>query len=305
MIRAQAAAGAGAGDSIFAAERSRLLGIVYRMTGSYADAEDAVQDVWLRWRSAVAAGVTIERPAAWLTTAVSRIALDRLRSAQHRRETYVGPWLPEPVRTSSLDPAALDPGELAVMADSLRLGFLVLLDRLAPVERIVLLMADVFAVPFAEIAVTVERTPAACRQIASRARRQLRADGPVPKATSAATRSVVEQFVGSLFGGDIERMIELSAEDLVLLSDGGPHHRAARHPIVGPDRVARFLRNLAARGTEVQLEAMTLNGDPALVLRRSGRTTVAVVFEADDEVVRRILIVVNPDKLVGLDATIR
>ena len=290
-------------DPAFEAERPRLLGIVYRMTGSYADAEDAVQDVWLRWRAAQLDGIVIERPAAWLTTATSRVALDRLRSAQHRRETYVGPWLPEPVHAGSTD--LRDPGDMAVLADSLRLGFLVLLDRLDPVERVVFLMADVFAVPFAEIAATVDKTVEACRQIASRARRQLRADGPPPRATTALSRSVVEQFVGSLFGGDLERMIELSSDDLVLLSDGGPHHRAARHPIVGPDRVARFLRNIAGRANNVALEATTLNGDPAIVLRRPDRPTVAMVFEADDRVVRRVLIVVNPDKLVGLDATVR
>ena len=290
-------------DPAFEAERPRLLGIVYRMTGSYADAEDAVQDVWLRWRAAQLDGIVIERPAAWLTTATSRVALDRLRSAQHRRETYVGPWLPEPVHAGSTD--LRDPGDMAVLADSLRLGFLVLLDRLDPVERVVFLMADVFAVPFAEIAATVDKTVEACRQIASRARRQLRADGPPPRATTALSRSVVEQFVGSLFGGDLERMIELSSDDLVLLSDGGPHHRAARHPIVGPDRVARFLRNIAGRANNVALEATTLNGDPAIVLRRPDRPTVAMVFEADDRVVRRVLIVVNPDKLVGLAATVR
>ena len=290
-------------DPAFEAERPRLLGIVYRMTGSYADAEDAVQDVWLRWRAAQLDGIVIERPAAWLTTATSRVALDRLRSAQHRRETYVGPWLPEPVQAGSTD--LRDPGDMAVLADSLRLGFLVLLDRLGPVERVVLLMADVFAVPFAEIGATVGKTPEACRQIASRARRQLRAGGPPPKATTALSRSVVEQFVGSLFGGDLERMIELSSDDLVLLSDGGPHHRAARHPIVGPDRVARFLRNIAGRANNVALEATSLNGDPAIVLRRADRPTVAMVFEADDRVVRRVLIIVNPDKLVGLDATVR
>lgn len=292
-----------ADDPTFEAERPRLIGIVYRMTGSYADAEDAVQDVWLRWRAAQLDGIVIERPAAWLTTVTSRVALDRLCSAQHRREIYVGPWLPEPVQAGSTD--LCDPGDMAVLADSLRLGFLVLLDRLAPVERVVLLMADVFAVPFVEIAATVGKTVEACRQIASRARRQLRADGPPPKATTALSRSVVEQFVGSLFGGDLERMIELSSDDLVLLSDGGPDHRAARHPIVGPDRVARFLRNIAGRAINVALEATTLNGDPAIVLRRADRPTVAVVFEADDRVVRRVLIVVNPDKLVGLDATVR
>lgn len=308
-------------DAIFEAERPRLLGIVYRMTGSYADAEDAVQDAWLRWRNVRAAREPIERPAAWLTTVVSRIALDRLRSAHSRREAYVGPWLPEPVHTASLGCAssrcasagcssgspgsAPDPSELAVLADSLRLGFLVLLDRLEPIERVVLLLADVFAVPFAEIATTVDKSPEACRQIASRARRQLRADGPTPKPTSAATRSVVEQFLESLLGGDIARMISLSADDVVLTSDGGPNHRAARRPVLGPDRVARFLRNIAARRGYWELEATTLNGDPAVVIRSFDRTTAAMVFEADDRVVRRVLIIVNPDKLVGLDAIVR
>jgi RNA polymerase sigma-70 factor (ECF subfamily) len=276
-------------DAVFEAERPRLVGIAYRMTGSYADAEDAVQDAWLRWRAASAAGPPIDRPAAWLTTVVSRIALD---------------WLPEPVRT---DPS--DPADLAVLAESLRLGFLVLLDRLAPVERIVLLMADVFAVPFAEIAAAVDKTPEACRQIASRARRHLHSGGAIPAPTSAASRSVVEQFVGSLVAGDLERMIELSADDLVLTSDGGADHRAARHPVLGPARVTRFLHNLASRWTEgVSFEVTTLNGDPAIVLvlgTAPDRRTIAVVFEADERVVRRVLMVVNPDKLLGLATTLR
>ena len=154
------------GAALFERERPRLVGLAYRMLGTVADAEDVVQDAWFRWQAVPPGGV--DRPAAWLTTVTARIALDHLRTARRRRESYVGPWLPEPLV------AEAGPAEVAEVAESLRFGFLTVLDELGPVERAVFLLADVFAVPFAEIAVTVGRSEAACRQIASRARRRVR-----------------------------------------------------------------------------------------------------------------------------------
>jgi RNA polymerase sigma-70 factor, ECF subfamily len=284
-------------------ERPRLLGLAYRMTGSYADADDIVQEAWVRWS---ANADDVERPAAWLTTVVSRLALDRLQSASQRRETYVGPWLAEPVRSTAypvVDEGAVDdPADLVELAESLRLGFLVLLDRLDPLARVVVLLADVFAVPFDEIAVTVGRSPDACRQIASRARRRLRDEEQAPPLPGPNTKAVVDEFVTSLAVGDIDRLLALSAPDLVVLSDGGPRRRAARYPIVGVDRAVRFLSTIAQRAVVAvgSIEPAVINGEFGLIGIIDGRVDLAMVVEASNERVHRVLIVLNPDKLAGL-----
>ena len=160
----------------FAAERPRLVGLAYRITGSVADADDVVQEAWMRFHRA--GPETVERPAAWLTTVVARLALDQLKAAHHQREVYVGPWLPEPVASDPLSVARPGPEEMAELAQSLTLGFLHVLETLSPVERVVFVLADVFDVPYKEIAEAVGRSPAACRQLASRARRRIREVAP-------------------------------------------------------------------------------------------------------------------------------
>lgn len=281
-------------EAVFAAERDRLVGLAYRMTGSRAEAEDVVQDAWLRWQRADTAEVAC--PAAWLTTVTSRLALDRLTSARSRREAYVGPWLPEPVAT---DP---DPADRAELAESLSLGFLAVLERLGPVERVVFLLADVFSVPFDEIARVVDRSPVACRQVASRARRRVRQDRPRFHPTDAEARRVTEAFLGAVAVGDVEGVTALLAPDVVSVSDGGADHHAARRPVVGPERVCRLLVNLTRRlpATDAVIVARDLNGQPGVVVEAEGRTLLALACSVVDGLVDRVWIVVNPEKTAAL-----
>src|SRR5262245_44787870 len=237
----------------FEAERPRLVGLAYRLLGSLADAEDVVQEAWLRWRRADRAA--IEQPAAWLTTVTSRIGLDRLRARQRERADYVGPWLPEPI-VEPLDQD--DPERHAELSDSLTTAFLLLLEELGPTERLVLLLADVFDQPFADIAAVLGRSPAACRQLASRARRKVR-DAEAPRrargASDAAALAAAGAFVDAARRGDQEALLGLLAPDVVLVSDGGADHHAARRPVVGADRVCRLVLNLSERlpsGTTVE-----------------------------------------------------
>jgi RNA polymerase sigma-70 factor (ECF subfamily) len=275
----------------FEAERGRLVGLAYRMLGSMADAEDVVQDAWLRWRRTDPA--SIERSAAWLTTVVSRLALDRLRSAQHQREVYVGPWLPEPV----LGPS--DPADPAEIAESLTLGFLVMLERLAPLERVVFLLADVFREPFGSIAPAVGRSEAACRQIASRARHRVRQERRRFDPDPGAEDQVAAAFAKAAATGDVDGLLGMLAPDVVLLSDGGADHRAARRPVVGSARVARFLVNVARRlPPGAVVEFARVNGTPGFVATVDGQPELVLALELDGRLITRVLSVSNPDKLV-------
>lgn len=281
---------------VFEAMRPRLVGIAYRMLGTIADAEDVVQEAYLRWHGADRGAV--HRPEAWLTTVTARIALDRLRSAQRRREEYVGPWLSEPL--------VLDPGpeEAAELAESLTLGFLTLLDRLGPIERAVFLLADVFSVPFADIADTVGKSPAACRQIASRARARLRADG-VMRSRPGGDRRVVEELLVAVAVGDVDGVLARLAPDAVCVSDGGATRRAARRPIVGSRRVARFLITTTRKVYDrAGVELATINGCPGMVVSVDGEVDVVASFELDDDGrVAGIWMMRNPEKLGHLTAT--
>jgi RNA polymerase sigma-70 factor (ECF subfamily) len=272
----------------FEAERTRLVGLAYRMLGTWADAEDVVQDAWLRWQS-VEPG-SIERPAAWLTTVTTRLCLDRVRTARRRREDYVGPWLPEPV---VLGPGPEDAAELS---DSLTLGVLTMLDRLGPLERAVFLLADVFAVPFADVAAAVGKSEAACRQIASRGRRRLRA-API-RSAAAAERQAVDELLRALAAGDVDTVLRRLAPEVVCITDGGSKRRAARHPVVGRDRVGRLLLNLSQRYTKgVSVVPAVVNGDPGVVVSLDGAVDFVAAFEVEGEHVAAIWIIRNPDKL--------
>jgi RNA polymerase sigma-70 factor (ECF subfamily) len=282
----------------FEGERDRLRGLAYRITGSRTEADDVVQEAWLRWdRSDQDA---VERPGAWLTTVTSRIALDRLRAAQRTRESYVGPWLPE-IAVSEADPA-----ERAELAESLTIGFLAVLERLGPVERVVFLLADVFAVPFDEIATVVDRSPEACRQIASRARKRVRQERPRFRATDEEAWRVAAAFLAAVQAGDIDRVLGLLAPDVVAVSDGGADHHAARRPVVGPDRVARLAINLTARTpSAMAFELRLINGQPGLLVTLDGRPFLATAVEVVDGLVVGLYTVVNPDKLAAMDRPIR
>jgi len=223
---------AGAGG-LFEAERRRLTGLAYRVTGSVADAEDVVQEAWLRWTAADQRAIA--NPAGWLTTVTSRMALDHLRAQRRRRESYVGPWLPEPVATD------LSPEEQTELAESLTVGFLVLLDRLGPAERVAFLLGDVFGEPYEVIAGVLDKRPEACRQLVSRARRKIRGAGGDPAVGRPAPAKLLTDLVGAVLVGDEQGALALLDPDVVLVSDGGPNRRAARHPVMGAVRVHRLL----------------------------------------------------------------
>ncbi|MGO9559554.1 MAG: sigma-70 family RNA polymerase sigma factor, partial [Acidimicrobiales bacterium] len=196
------------GLASFTAERPRLLGLAYRMLGTLDDAEDVVQEAWLRWQLADAS--SIDRPAAWLTTVTSRLCLDRLRSAVHRRETYVGPWLPEPVSVER------GPEEVGELVESLTVGFLVMLDQLTPPERLIFLLADVFGEPYSAIAAVTGRSEASCRQVAHRARQRLRGAPEPSRAPSEADEALVVRLLAAVYAGDVAATMSLLADDAVL-----------------------------------------------------------------------------------------
>jgi RNA polymerase sigma-70 factor (ECF subfamily) len=288
---------------LFEQERPRLVGLAYRMLGTLADAEDVAQDTWLRWRRLRPGEV--DRPEAWLTTVATRIALDHLRASTRRRETYVGPWLPEPlVSETRAGAGAVGPAEAAELADSLRLGFLAVLDQLKPVERAVFLLADVFAVPYADIARSVGRSEAACRQIASRARLRVRRPSGGPH--SAADRRLVEELLVAVGTGDIDGVLARLAPDAVCVSDGGAAVRAARRPVVGAGRVARLLVNLTGRvAGRMTARPVTVNGDAGIVVSIDGRIDLVSAFEVAGGRIVSIHMIRNPDKLARVESPAR
>jgi len=278
----------GTTDDVFTGARPRLLGLAYRILGSLADAEDVVSEVWIRW-DRVDPGA-LDRPEAWLTTVTTRVALDHLRARRRRRADYPGPWLPEPLVGSP------GPEEVAEVADSLTLGFLILLDELGPVERAVFILAEVFAVPFDEIAEVVHKSPAACRQIASRARRRVR-EAHLPR-PSGPDRELVDGLIGAVASGDIRGVIARLAPDVVCTSDGGPLRRAARRPVVTAPRVARLLVNLSRRyAGRMDVAAVNVNGDAGYVVRVDGAVDQVLSCSVADGRVTAVRIMRNPDKL--------
>lgn len=284
--------------AVFQAERGRLRALGYRMLGSLADADDVVQETWLRWQSLdPVRRDEIERPAAWLTTAATRIALDRLKSAQRQREEYVGPWLPEPVLTDD------DPADAAVLSESLTLGFLTVLERLGPVERAVFLLADVFDEPFVAIADTVGRSEEACRQIASRARRRVREERK--RFEPSDSDALVRAFVEACLIGTLDEFRKVLSDDVVLVSDGGADVHAARRPVVGVERVARLLGNLVKRmPTDVDIEFHRVNHEAGLLVRRGGLPWYVLALEQRDGRAAAVRLVLNPEKLHHLDEVV-
>ena len=274
----------------FEEARPRIRGLAYRMLGTLADADDVAQDTWLRWQAA--GGAHIANAEAWLVTAATRLCLDRLRSAARAREAYPGPWLPEPVVTDG-------PEEAAELADSLTLGFLVLLDQLAPVERAVFVLADVFEVPYAEIAATVGRSPAACRQIASRARRRLQPDKQ-PSRAAAADRELVSGLLRALASGDVNEVVARLAPQVVCITDGGPSRRAARRPVAGSAKVARLLTSVARRSRHLATRPAVVGGSAGAILWAGGTVEQVMAVTSESGFITSIYFVGNPDKLASV-----
>ena len=291
---------------VFDRYRRLLFGVAYQMLGSVADAEDAVQDAWLRWSAADRSEVT--DPRAYLVQVTTRLALDRLRSAQSRRESYVGPWLPEPLLTAppvASGPPAPSPDEAAELGEQVSLALLVVLETLSPVERAVFVLREVFGISAAEVGDILGRSEPAVRQLAHRAREHVEARRPRFDTDRREQREVTERFLAAAAGGDVDSLLAALAPDFVLITDGGGRARAARRPITGADKVARFLVGIAQQGADIpglRMEVAEVNGWPAIVGWVGAEPFRSISLTLSGERIHQILVVVNPDKLAGLSA---
>jgi RNA polymerase sigma-70 factor (ECF subfamily) len=282
--------------------RPLMFSIAYRMTGSVGDAEDIVQEAVIRTYRAASQGTIVESPQAFVTTITTRLAIDHLRSARVQREAYVGTWLPEPLLSEPLlSGPAPDPAERAEMSDSLSLAFLVLLESLSPVERAVFLLREVFGYDYAEIARSVDKSEANCRQIFTRARHHIDQGRPRFEASRRQGTELTERFLTALSGGgDIEAFIDLLAPDVVMYGDGGGKAPASRTPIYGREQVARLLRALARQAERwiAEVRPAQVNGQPGVVAYdRDGALFGVIVFDYADGQVQAIRSQINPDKL--------
>jgi RNA polymerase sigma-70 factor (ECF subfamily) len=282
----------------FEPHRGRLTGLAYRMLGSRADAEDVVQDAFVRWAGAPRDDVA--NPEAFLTRITTRLCLDRLKSAQARREIYVGPWLPEPV----LDADALSPHSHAELADDLSFALLLALDRLSPAERAAFLLHDVFEAPFGEVAETLEKSEAACRQLATRARKAVRETRGDPHPPQGEHERLLAAFAQAAATGDLDDLKALLAEHVVTLSDGGGRKAAALNPILGADKTARFIlglrRKIANSDIAIGIEVASINGAPGLLVYFDGVLDQAQTIAVENGRIAALYIVRNPDKLAAL-----
>ena len=284
-------------------ERRQLINLAYRLLGSLAEAEDAVQETCARWYALSRQQQdAIETPGAWLTTVASRICLNLLGSARARRETYVGEWIPEPLpeRTGQLSGqpgAAADPADRVTLDESVSMAFLVVLESMTPAERVAFILHDVFRYPFAEVAEIVGRTPAACRQLASSARRRVRAS-QAPAAPAARQAGIIRAFKRAWEAKDIDALIGLLDPGVTAIADGGGLVTAFLDPIEGSEQIARAWVEIASRasGTMTFLER-TVNGQPGLVAQQDGLIVTVFAFDVADDRIRHIWVVRNPDKL--------
>jgi RNA polymerase sigma-70 factor (TIGR02957 family) len=287
----------------FDRHRRLLFSVAYQMLGSVADAEDVVQDTWLRWSAADRAEVIDER--AYLVQITTRLALDRLGSARARRESYVGPWLPEPLLTAPVasGAAAPDPAEAAEIGEEVSLALLVVLETLSPVERAVFVLREVFGLPAAEVAGILGRSEVAVRQLGHRAKEHVQARRPRFDTDRRAQREVTERFLAAAISGDVESLLAALSPGVVLISDGGGKVSAARRPIVGADKVARFLAAVGPQGADLpglRVEMAEVNGAPAVVAWTDDGPYMALQLVLTDGLVEQVLYVANPDKLAGL-----
>jgi RNA polymerase sigma factor (sigma-70 family) len=290
---------AGPGPDAVMSERRQLINLAYRLLGSLADAEDAVQEAYARWYALSAQQrEAIASPGAWLTTVASRICLDLLGSARARRERYVGEWIPEPLPDPAEQPGGpADPADRVTLDESVTMAFLVVLESMTPAERVAFVLHDVFGYSFAEVAGVTGRTPAACRQLASSARRRIRA-AQAPPAPAARQASIVRDFKQAWEAKDITALVGLLDPDATVIADGGGLASAALRPIEGAEQIARYLADLAARTPgNVTILERTVNGQPGLVAQQDGSTVTVFAFDIAADRIAHIWAVRNPDKL--------
>lgn len=276
---------------VFERYRAPLTGLAYRMLASRVDAEDVVQDAYLRWAGRKEAGV--DDPRRYLAAIVTRLCLDRMKSARARREVYVGPWLPEPVVDETLDAESA-----SELADDLSVALMMALERLSPLERAAFLLHDVFDIDFAEVAQSLGRSEAACRQLAARARRHVRSDRPRFSADQDEGRRLAAAFEAAARSGDAAQLAQLLAADAVLHSDGGGKRPAALRLVIGADDIAALLTGLISRGFQAaSLRPATVNGVAGFVVREEDGPISTIAFETRHGRISAIYVVRNPEKL--------
>jgi len=278
----------------FEANRSTLFYTAYRMLGSAMEAEDMVQETYLRFVAKV--GV-VKSPQAFLTTIITRLCLDHLKSARVQREQYIGPWLPEPIMTDNL------PAQVVIQKETLTMAYLMLLEKLSPVERAVFLLRETFAYSYAEIADIVGKNEVNCRQLYSRAKKQLGSSHPQLKTTTSAQHQTIAEFMQALSDGDANKMMQLLAPNVTIWSDGGGKVTAARRPVHGQDAVARFMQGIfRLRRDDLQVEMVETNGTQSLLLTVQGQIIGVMNFLIAADQIQEICTVLNPDKLTLLQA---
>ncbi len=288
-------------EDVFHAYKPLLFSIAYHMLGSVMDAEDCVQETFLRWYQAKNLGETeaVRSPKSYLTTMVTRLSIDHLRKAAVRREQYVGVWLPEPLITT--DETSVT--GMAELSEALSVAFLHLLEHLSPLERAVFLLRQVFDYDYGAIAVMVQKSEDNCRQIVRRARQHLGARHALYHASKEQQEAILHQFLRACLDGDMEGLLSLLANEIVIYADSGGKAPAARHPISGADRVARYLLGLVRKAPEdLRLRVALINGQPGMLLYRTGVPAVLLTLEILDGQICEIDLIANPDKLQGVPA---
>ncbi|MDQ1012231.1 RNA polymerase sigma-70 factor (ECF subfamily) [Streptomyces sp. V4I23] len=286
---------------VFEEHRPVLTGVAYRMLGRVADAEDVVQEAWLRWSAD--ARDDVREPRGFLVRITTRLAIDRLRHVQSRRESYVGPWLPEPIVTD-FGPSVPDTAERAVLADSVSLAVLVVLESLSPLERAVFVLREAFGFPYAEIAATLEKSEAAVRQLAGRARKHVDERRRRYDVDPGECRALTERFLAAAAGGDLSGLLSLLAPDVTLVGDSGGKSKAPLRVMRTADKVGRFLLAVSRQPLEeMEVRFVELNGAPALLILSGGRPDSVFQMEVLDGRISCVYIVRNPDKLTSLAVT--
>jgi RNA polymerase sigma-70 factor, ECF subfamily len=277
----------------FEAVRARLFGLAYRMLGSRADAEDIVQEAYVRWHTAEQR--TMENPEAWLVTTATRLSIDRLRRLKTEREAYVGPWLPEPIVEDS-------PEKLLELSSDLSMAMLTMLETLAPEERAAFLLHDVFDVDYDRIASILGKSEPACRQVIHRARGRVRGDRKRFESTESAKRALLERFMAALETSDEQSLLSLFTPDVTWTADGGGKTAASPRPLVGVERIVKLVIGLRRRWwADLDVAVATVNGEPGLCMRVGGRLIAVMAIESKDDRIQSVYAVLNPDKLARLE----
>ncbi|MEP2827689.1 sigma-70 family RNA polymerase sigma factor [Parvibaculum sp.] len=285
-------------DAIFERHRSRAFGVAYRILGSASDAEDVVQEAWFRWRGADIS--TIRNPEAWLVTTVTRLGIDQLRTARARRETYVGPWLPEPLISAALETEATPEDRLS-LADDISMALLHMLERLAPEERAAFLLHDAFDYDYGELAALLGKSEAACRQTVSRARKRVQEAHPRFDTNAREHLRLTNAFSAAITSADPQALIDCMSEDVVFYSDGGGKAIAALNPLYGADRVSRFFMGILKKRPEnLAVTPATVNGLPGFIIYEGDLVHAALSFGISNGLISTLYMMRNPDKLTRI-----